>query len=87
MSPKLMARVRRMLADTGEVLIGGIGQDGVSLEMVVVVGNSELAELEEQLLDHESVFYGVFPGTDNDGTAAITCILPDADGVVRKHPH
>jgi hypothetical protein len=28
-----------------------------------------------------------YPGRDNDGESAITLDLPDADGVVRRHPH
>jgi hypothetical protein len=31
--------------------------------------------------------FGAFPGRDDDGERALTLPLPDADGVVRPHPH
>jgi hypothetical protein len=33
------------------------------------------------------VFYGATPDRENDGTHAVTVTLPDADGIVRPHPH
>ena len=32
------------------------------------------------------IYFGTFPGWDNDDVNAITIIPPDTDGVVRSHP-
>jgi hypothetical protein len=33
------------------------------------------------------VLLGAYPSADDDGTDAVTLVVPDADGQVRAHPH
>jgi hypothetical protein len=57
------------------------------LHMEVVSAPMELSEFEVEAIAQGEVFYGASPGRDNDGVNAVTVLLPDADGVVRPHPH
>ncbi len=79
--------LRSVLRETGEILIGQPDADGVHLVMEVVSGQQELNVLINVLGAKSIIFFGPFPGRDNDGEKAITALLPDADGVVRPHPH
>lgn len=72
-------KVRTELLDTirrdGKALIGWLAPDGFRIDMVVVAGSGEL---DEEVRDAESgkdVFYGAYPGPDNDGVDAITVTL------------
>jgi hypothetical protein len=52
-----------------------------------VSGKNDLSQLISEVSAGTLVFHGEFPARDNDGANAITLTLPDADGVVRAHPH
>jgi hypothetical protein len=68
-----------------EVALGALGLDGLGIEMSFA-GNAEEVALALPPLDDAAqlIFFGAFPGRDNDGTWAITLTLPDEDGVVRE---
>jgi hypothetical protein len=57
------------------------------LNMEVISGSVELSEFKAEAIAQGEVFYGASPGRDNDGVNAITVMMPDADGVIRPHPH
>ncbi len=77
-----------VIARDGDALLGRRGPDAPVLDMEVVSGPVELAELLDELGGTGvELFYGPFPARDNDGDDAITVDLPDRDGVVRAHPH
>jgi hypothetical protein len=48
-----------------------------------------IKEADEFARDHPdaTIIVGAFPAAENDGLDAVTIDLPDADGVVRPHPH
>ena len=71
--------------DTSAV-IGATRSDDIGVE---VDFPSSVAEIDEFVNDHPNAIFmfGAFPGRDDDGEQAITLTLPDADGVVRPHPH
>lgn len=50
---------------------------------------SSAGELDEFVAEHEGAtfVFGRFPARANDGSAAVTLTLPDADGQVRSHPY
>jgi hypothetical protein len=52
-----------------------------------VTGCNDLDDFVSTLTAVSLVFFGPFPASDNDGIRAVTVALPDADGVVRSHPH
>ena len=47
----------------------------------------DLAEAIDSFDAKSRVFYGEFPGRDNDGVNAVTMTVPDTDGVIRNYPH
>lgn len=60
--------------------------DGLEIAVEIVAGPNELSEVSSGFAG-EQVFFGAFPRRDNDGHRALTLTLPDADGLVREHPH
>lgn len=83
---RAVAAVRDKVSSLGNIVIG-ILADRVHIDMTVVVSVDDLVETAEAYPVSSEVFYGEFPGRDNDGLLAITVTLPDNDGVVRGHPH
>jgi hypothetical protein len=71
----------------GDAVVGKLSADGLGIAVDFVAGPSELSEMSSTLPAGGRVFFGAFPGRDNDGIRAITVTLPDVDGVVREHPH
>ncbi|MFC7480928.1 hypothetical protein ACFQX7_14080 [Luedemannella flava] len=80
-------QLRRIVGDANEVVICQEGLDDPELDVELVYGFDELAEYTALLGDRSVIYFGPFPGRDDDGEAAITVVLPDSDGVVRAHPH
>jgi hypothetical protein len=79
--------MKHLLEQTGEVFVGVLGNNGVQLDMELMVGPIELEEVTKAVPRDSEIFFGVFPAPDNDGINAITVTIPDLDGVVRNHPH
>lgn len=71
----------------GDAVVGTLDEDGLEIHVDLVAGPSELSEFRSALPMGAQVFFGAFPGRDDDGVSAITLTLPDADGVIREHPH
>lgn len=70
-----------------DAVVGKLSADGLTLQVDFIANQSELEEFTHGLAPGTRIFYGAFPGRDNDGVGAVTIDLPDADGVVRRHPH
>jgi hypothetical protein len=70
----------------GEALVGRLEEDGLEIAVDLVCAADELWEAISTYPARTQVFFGTFPGNDDDGVNAITMRLPDADGVVRRHP-
>jgi hypothetical protein len=85
-SPEVKATMKRLVALNHEVLVGTIA-DQVEINMEIISGPKELEEYAPSIALAPLVFYGEFPGRDSDGIRAVTLTLPDADGIVRAHPH
>jgi hypothetical protein len=86
-TPALRAEMLDILTQTGEVQFAHIPIDGIHLDMDIISGPNELAGYTETL-GSASVFYtGAFPDGEDDGVNAITVVLPDKDGVVRRHAY
>ena len=71
----------------GEAVVGELSMDGLVLDVDFVAGLGDLTERLGATVDGTRLFVGAFPARDNDGFSAVTLELPDADGVVRCHPH
>lgn len=71
----------------GDAVVGTLSEDALEILVDSVAGPNELSEFRSALPSGARVFFGAFPGRDNDGERAITLTLPDADGVIREHPH
>lgn len=85
--PDVLKRILTIINMTGDAVVGLLGADGMTLEIESIAGPTDLAEFTATLGLDSTVFVGAFPARDNDGSAAVTVVLPDADGVVRAHPH
>lgn len=76
-----------IVAAEGEAVVGVLADGGLELDVDFVAGLGDLTEMLGGRRDGAVVFAGAFPGRDDDGVNAVTVDLPDADGVVRSHPH
>jgi hypothetical protein len=79
--------ISRLLAQHGEIVLGILAADGVEMEVDLPTSESEVTEVLGLAGSASRVFVGGFPAPDDDGFAAITAIVPDADGTVRHEPH
>ena len=70
-----------------DAVVGELSADGMTLQVDFIANQSELEDFTRALAPGTRIFYGAFPGRDNDGVNAVTIDLPDTDGVVRQHPH
>jgi hypothetical protein len=81
------ATLLSFIARDGDALVGWLMEDGWHIDMRVVSGPIELREVVSESPQDAALFFGAFPGRDNDGVDAITVTMPDVDGIVRPHPH
>jgi hypothetical protein len=72
--------------DHGAV-IGELRDEAMGFDVQYVAGEREIADFADELPPGAKVAYGPFPASDNDGEHAVTLVLPDLDGVVRRHPY
>jgi hypothetical protein len=86
-SPEVRSNLRKIVAETGEAIIGSLCEDGLRIDVGIANGPDDIEEVLSTVEPRSRVFYGVFPGRDNDGVDAVTVVLPDADGIARPHPH
>jgi hypothetical protein len=70
----------------GEAVIAAVPPSEIEAE---VEFPSSAMEADEFARHHRqaTIVVGAFPAADDDRVNAITVVLPDADGVVRPHPH
>jgi hypothetical protein len=86
-SRRIQASIEEIIAKEGDAVVGTLAEDGVRIDVQIVAGPKELVEFLSAIASDRRVFYGAFPGRDNDGVEAVTLTIPDADGTVRNHPH
>jgi hypothetical protein len=79
--------ILRIAAEEGDAVVGRLSPGELEIAMEFVSGPSDLDDVSRSLGADERVFYGRFPARDSDSVHAVTLDLPDADGVVRRHPH
>ena len=84
---EVCSRVDEVVAAVGECVVGVLANDEIGIEVGFVSGRDDLSEFLNGLPSSSPFFVGEFPARDNDGKDAATILLPDADGVVREHPH
>ena len=86
-APPVLADIEKIIDDTGDAVVGVVGEDGVKMSVEVVVSREDLVEFMSTIGPASRVFYGAFPARDDDGSRAVTITLPDRDGISRSHPH
>lgn len=80
--PQALVEVARR---QGEVLLG---PPGTGAELLLECLDPDEVEAELSRLDsNRTVYFGAPPQVGSSGLAEINFVLPDADGVVRRHPH
>ena len=77
----------KIIETTGDVMVGYLTTDSVSLAMESAGSTGDLDDFLRSAGSESQIFAGPFPAAKNDGIHAVTIIVPDADGVVRDHPH
>jgi len=87
LSPELLAEIQRLTAKDIDIVFGVLAPDGIDIDVDYPSTPGEVADDAAHLTAGARAFFGLFPARDNDGVDAVTLNLPDADGVVRPHPH
>jgi hypothetical protein len=77
----------RDAGDSGEIVFGQLAVDGLHIQVDYPSGPEYLDEITQTLGSHSWIYYGPYPGRDNDGIHAVTLTLPDPDGITRAHPY
>jgi hypothetical protein len=83
---RLMRR-QRDLGDSGEIVFGQLATDDLHINVDYPSTPEYLDEVTQTLGTHSWIYFGCFPGRDDDGSNAVTLTLPDLDGITRAHPH
>jgi hypothetical protein len=78
---------RRWLDTTGSCVLAAPAEHGCRLDARDAADYEDVQEMIADLAPGSRVVCGPFPARDNDGVHAVTLQVPDADGVVRPHPH
>lgn len=81
--PEAKAEILHIAKEEHDCVVGVRGVDLCRLQVEFIAGRDEMEEFEATLGDSSEVFFGSFPGRDDDGERAITFIVPDPDGVTR----
>jgi hypothetical protein len=71
----------------GDAVVGRLSPEPFVIDVEFVAGLGDLSEFLGGSVNGVELFVGAFPARDDDGVDAVTIDLPDADGVVRRHPH
>lgn len=83
----LVDAVLNLVVEHGEAVVGALASDGLTIDVEYIAGLGDFTEFLGPSAGGRELFIGAFPGRDDDGYDAVTLTLPDADGVVRCHPH
>jgi hypothetical protein len=86
-SPEVRDGILRIVKEDREAVVGQLDVDGLTLDTEYIANAVELDEYVENFGSASRVFYCRYPGWESNGLDAVTVVLPDADGVLRKHPH
>jgi hypothetical protein len=73
----------------GDAVLLTLVPNDIELDYWTIGGDTDLDDLEADgdLKPGDEIYIGPYPARDNDGTNAITVVLPDEDGVVRRHAY
>lgn len=84
--PEARATILGISEQDTSAVVGALDPNDIG---IIVDFPSSGGELDEFVTEHEAAtfVFGRFPASENDGSSAVTLTLPDADGVVRPHPH
>lgn len=80
-------QIGAILDRAGECVVGWVVPGTAAVEVDFLTTRAEVAEFICSAPADAELLFGPFPARDNDGVNAFTVTLPDADGVVRAHPH
>jgi hypothetical protein len=79
--------VEDLLRDEIDVVVGALCSDGFTIEVEFVAGYGDFEYfLDRGVRPGHTIFIGRFPARANDN-GAVTVVLPDLDGVTRRHPY
>jgi len=65
------------------VIVGQLATDDLHINVDYPSTPEYLTDVTQTLGTHSWIYFGPFPGRDNDGTKAVTLTLPDLDGITR----
>jgi hypothetical protein len=70
----------------GNAVVAAFDGD-LELRVDFPAGHASLDDFLAELEPGDRFFYGAFPAAENDGTNAVSLVVPDADGVARDNPY
>jgi len=82
-----MDGLRDVPGEGGEIVVGHLAADQLHITVDYPSGSEGLDEFTQILGSDSWIYFGRFPGRDNDGIHAVTLTLPDLDGITRTHPY
>jgi hypothetical protein len=85
--PTVLNEILRGAAPGHDIIIAAPSADGIELEHGYICGPGDLDAYPDMLRPGRVVIFGPDPPRENDGDRAVTLVLPDSDGVVRRHPY
>jgi hypothetical protein len=86
-SDNLRKEIDGIIFRTRDCVVAFLDGEGSTLVTDTVASIHDLEEFVSNIPPDTMLYYGEFPGRDNDGVRAITITIPDRDGVTRAHPH
>jgi hypothetical protein len=74
-SAEVAADLEAAIAKNGEVVVGALRNDGVQVDATVAVSLDDLGDFMSALAPSPELFYGAFPGRDNDGAKRLPSLF------------
>jgi hypothetical protein len=81
------AEILTIAGEEGDAAVASVSESAIELEVDFVASAAEPDEFISRLGDTSRITYGRLPASARPGELAVTLVLPDANGVVRSHPH
>jgi hypothetical protein len=84
---RFMDYLRGVPGENGTIVLGHVDDDALHMTVDYPSVPGEADEFVAEFEPEPWIYYGRFPGRDNDGVHAVNFVVPDQDGVVRGHPY
>lgn len=80
---RFMDYLRGVPGENGSIVLGHVDDDALHMTVDYPSAPVEADEFVAEFEPDPWIYYGRFPGRENDGIRAVNIVVPDEDGVVR----